>query len=224
MSEINKERQAAALLFLHAQTSLHPGSGTALGVVDLPVQRERHTQWPLIPGSALKGILRDRCREAAMDRYQDDVEEHGGLWRVIRSKRRVANEKDALLTAAFCPGKVDDQSAHAGAISLTDARIAAIPVRSLKGIFAWVTCPAVLSRLNRDLALAAMEEIPVPAIAESNQALCPIGSPLVLLPDKKIVLEEFELSVAGELPAALPHAQRANYPRASDDVGRLREG
>ena len=94
----------------------------------------------------------------------------------------------------------------------------------MKGIFAWVTCPAVLSRLNRDLALAAMEEIPVPAIAESNQALCPIGSPLVLLPDKKIVLEEFELSVAGELPAALPHAQRANYPRASADGGRLREG
>ena len=45
MSEINNQRQAAALLFLHAQTSLHPGSGTALGVVDLPVQRERHTQW-----------------------------------------------------------------------------------------------------------------------------------------------------------------------------------
>ena len=29
-----------ALLFIHALTGLHPGSGTALGVVDLPVQRE----------------------------------------------------------------------------------------------------------------------------------------------------------------------------------------
>lgn len=51
------------LMFIHALTGLHPGSGTALGVVDLPVQRERHTQWPTIPGSALKGVLRDACRE-----------------------------------------------------------------------------------------------------------------------------------------------------------------
>src|SRR5437879_572508 len=35
-----------ALLGIHALTSLHPGSGTALGTVDLPIQRERHTHWP----------------------------------------------------------------------------------------------------------------------------------------------------------------------------------
>ena len=57
------ERQptwSGGLLGLHAQTALHPGSGTALGTVDLPVQRERHTHWPTIAGSALKGIL-GRC-------------------------------------------------------------------------------------------------------------------------------------------------------------------
>ena len=59
------------LLFIHTLTRLHPGSGTALGVVDLPVQRERHTQWPLIPGSSLKGILRDACRESIKDGYRD---------------------------------------------------------------------------------------------------------------------------------------------------------
>ena len=52
--------QPDRLLFLHAQTGLHPGSGTALGAVDLPIQRERYTQWPVIPGSTLKGILRVR--------------------------------------------------------------------------------------------------------------------------------------------------------------------
>ena len=127
MSEINNQRQAAALLFLHAQTSLHPGSGTALGVVDLPVQRERHTQWPLIPGSSLKGVVRDACR------------------------RRSGN--DDQLYAAFGPD-TPDADKHAGAISLTDARILAFPVRSLKGVFAWATCPAVPGRLNRDLSLA----------------------------------------------------------------------
>jgi CRISPR-associated protein Cmr4 len=46
------------LLFLHALTAMHPGSGTALGVVDLPVQRERHTGWPTIPGTSVKGVLK----------------------------------------------------------------------------------------------------------------------------------------------------------------------
>ncbi len=49
----------SALLFIHCLTGLHPGSGTALGVVDLPVQRERHTRWPIVPGSSLKGVLED---------------------------------------------------------------------------------------------------------------------------------------------------------------------
>ena len=36
-----------------------------MGVVDLPIQRERHTGWPVVSGSALKGVLRDACREKA---------------------------------------------------------------------------------------------------------------------------------------------------------------
>src|SRR5205814_1973237 len=116
MSDVttNANGQETALLFLHAQTSLHPGSGTALGTVDLPGQRERHTQWPTIPGSALKGILRDRCREKARERHE--------------GSRKKANEEDKELVAAFGPGKVDDSNAHAGALSVTDARILAFPV------------------------------------------------------------------------------------------------
>jgi CRISPR-associated protein Cmr4 len=181
--------QTAAMLFLHAQTSLHPGSGTALGTVDLPVQRERHTQWPLIPGSALKGILRDRCREAAKGNYGND--------------RKRANEEDADLTAVFGPGKVDESSAYAGALSVTDARILAFPVRSAKGVFAWVTCPAVLGRLARDLSLVSAAGVAAPNVDNSTDALSSAGSPLVLLPDKKIVLEEFEFSVVGDLPRSL---------------------
>src|SRR5947208_12166768 len=105
MPELTATKQVARLLFLHAQTGLHPGSGTALGTVDLPVQRERHTGWPTIPGSALKGILRDRCRETARSR-------HGG-------SRKDANEKDDALLAAFGPGKVEESSTHAGALSVT---------------------------------------------------------------------------------------------------------
>lgn len=55
------------MLFIHAQTPLHPGSGSALGVVDLPVQRERHTDWPVIPGSSIKGVVRATVEGAPKD-------------------------------------------------------------------------------------------------------------------------------------------------------------
>jgi CRISPR-associated protein Cmr4 len=154
-----------ALLFVHALTSLHPGSGTALGVVDLPVQRERHTDWPLIPGSSLKGILRDACERK--------------------------NGKTDEFYAVFGPD-TDKAGEHAGALSLTDARILAFPVRSLRGVFAWVTCPAVLERLNRDLTLAGMAGLQGNPNVEKEKAAC-AGNDLLVDTDK-LVLEEFEFT------------------------------
>lgn len=168
-------RQEAALLFIHAQTPLHPGSGTALGTVDLPVQRERHTQWPLIPGSTLKGILRDACRRA------------GG------------NNSD--LFAAFGPETVEADK-HAGALSMTDARILAFPVRSLRGVFGWVTCPAVLERLVRDVNLVGVDgaALQLPNAPAKDKALCKAQSPL-LTDGNKLVLEEFEFERSDDTAA-----------------------
>ncbi len=161
----------AALLFLHALTSLHPGSGTALGTVDLPVQRERHTQWPIIPGSSLKGVLRETCRPPA------------------------EGEARQTWLAVFGPETNANEDGHAGAVSLTDARILAFPVRSLKGVFAWVTCPAVLQRLHRDLQLSPELVRTCPLVLPSDpgreKVLCPPDSPL-LVEKTRLVLEEFE--------------------------------
>ena len=46
-------------VFLYCLTSLHAGSGSSLGVVDLPIQRERHTSFPKIESSSLKGAFRE---------------------------------------------------------------------------------------------------------------------------------------------------------------------
>ncbi len=200
------QRQLAQLLFLHAQTGMHPGSGTTLGTVDLPIQRERHTQWPIIPGSTLKGILRDACRERAAENHSEELEDaaEGDANRCVkRSRRRVANEDDADLVAAFGPGKVDQQNGHAGALSLTDARILAFPVRSLKGVFAWVTCPAVLGRLVRDLKLnpnsngQSSQDLTLSQVPGKERALCKKDGPLVV-DGNKLLLEEFEFEVTGE--------------------------
>lgn len=201
MSDAPNARPAARLLFLHAQTGLHPGSGTALGTVDLPVQRERHTRWPTIPGSALKGVLRDRCREQAKAEFNGD--------------RRKANEEHQGLVAAFGPGKVEESSAHAGALSFTDARLLAFPVRSLRGVFAWVSCPAVLLRLGRDLKVAGLPGLPdFPEQLAENEALCAADSPL-LLEGGKVVLEEFDSTRRGATEAVGWIARHASADEAT---------
>jgi len=51
------------VLGLLAETPIHPGSGRSLGVVDLPVAREAATDYPVLPGSGLKGALRDLAEQ-----------------------------------------------------------------------------------------------------------------------------------------------------------------
>ena len=162
-----------AIVYVHALTALHPGSGTALGVVDLPVQRERHTGWPIIAGSSMKGVLREACRP------------------------RDGKGSDTWL-AAFGP-ETGDAHEHAGAISITDARLLAFPVRSLKGVFAWVTCPSALARYQRDrVLLGAATAVPMASPSpRPGQALWPRESSLAVTPER-IVLEEFEFSRGGD--------------------------
>mgnify|MGYP006266037489 CR=1 FL=1 len=157
-----------ATLFLHALTGLHPGSGTALDVIDLPVQRERHTNWPLIPASSLKGVL--------------------------RSETRGAGETDSWLTV-FGP-ETQEADKFGGAIALTDARVLAFPVRSLKGVFAWVTSPAVLSRFTRDCAIAGRGD-GMPSIPDVSPGSVLCASDLLKVDESSVLLEEFDFTVAG---------------------------
>lgn len=107
---------------LHALSALHVGTGQSVGIVDLPIARSRATELPLVPGSGLKGVLRD-------DYYPMD---------------------DANRTTVFGPANLNDGGAHAGAIAVGDAHLLILPVRSLAGVVAFATCPFVLSRYARD--------------------------------------------------------------------------
>ena len=49
----------ASLVFLHAYTPLHSGTGQGVESIDLPIARERATGLPVVPGSSIKGCLRD---------------------------------------------------------------------------------------------------------------------------------------------------------------------
>ena len=202
---VHRPLAAGAILGLHAQTSLHPGSGHGLGTVDLPIHRERHTQWPCVPGSSLKGILRDACRsrlslaEAASPRESSAGAGQGSptpltllFGAPAPAVSEATGDADAEIGSPATPET-------AGALSLTDARLLAFPVRSLKGVFAWTTCPAALERFRRDAALAGIAvpwEIPAPP---AHGAAIPEGSPC-LIEGERIILEEYDFpaSVAPE--------------------------
>jgi CRISPR-associated protein Cmr4 len=51
------------LFFTHALAPLHAGTGQGVGVIDLPIAREKATGLPYLPGSSLKGTLRTACED-----------------------------------------------------------------------------------------------------------------------------------------------------------------
>ncbi|MEA3308550.1 MAG: type III-B CRISPR module RAMP protein Cmr4 [Chloroflexota bacterium] len=56
----------AKLLFLHALSPLHAGTGQGVGAIDLPIAREKATGIPIVPGSSIKGVLRSNCEDDAL--------------------------------------------------------------------------------------------------------------------------------------------------------------
>lgn len=130
------------LLGLSAHTWIHAGSGEKDGVVDLPIQREAHTGWPVIFGSSLKGAMRSA---ATLNKVAIDIKTLFG--------------PDALNEGAT------SDKIHAGALMVSDARLIWLPIRSLTTHTRYVTCPALLRRLLADMARAGQRsELKVPAV------------------------------------------------------------
>lgn len=125
------KKELCAIGKLYAVSPVHAGSGAATSAVDLPIQRERHTEWPQIQASGVKGAFRDHFRRFN-PKYKD------------------------LINLVFGSDEQDDWNKEwdtmPGAVSISDARILAFPVRSNVAPFVWVTCPSVLQRMNIDLA------------------------------------------------------------------------
>jgi CRISPR-associated protein Cmr4 len=68
---------------LHALSPLHAGTGHAADVIDLPTARMKATGIPFVPGSSIKGVLRDarrsdRDKTEAVFGPSDDPAAHAG--------------------------------------------------------------------------------------------------------------------------------------------------
>ncbi len=165
----------AALLTFYAETPIHMGSGHSVSYVDLPIQRERHTSFPVLWASGIKGVIRNLAL-------------------------RKWNDKDKVNTI-FGPDS-EDASDFASCISITDAKILLYPVRSVKGVFAWITCPFVLKRFKEDLKAIGVDfkvndqEMQIPPISDNEVFI--VNDNLKIQEKNIVALEEFLFEAKGD--------------------------
>jgi CRISPR-associated protein Cmr4 len=169
------------LIFVHALSPLHAGTGQGVGVIDLPIAREKATGLPYLPGSSLKGALRD---------------EFNGDSDALRDLRH----------KIFGPDK-NNASDHAGAIQFTDQTLLLLPIRSLAGTFAWATSPYILRRLKRDAmdagaVEAGVDGLPADIPEPSDEGHCVVHpkanglavTKLIVSGVNKVCLEDLDLA------------------------------
>lgn len=186
-----------AMMFLYVETPLHAGTGRALGTVDLPIQRERATGYPMLQASGIKGRLRAHYEGAGMDKED--------------------------LFALFGP-ETERASEHAGALSFGDARLLLFPVRSLAGVFAWCTSVDALARFAREAKLTGINiafKLPDDGKGPQDDKAWVSGrrNKIPVEGKDKIVLEEFAFDVepkditaiATELAKVLPDGDEYTY-------------
>jgi CRISPR-associated protein Cmr4 len=169
------------LMFLYCVSPVHMGAGQALGVVDNPIQRERHTGHPVFAGSGIKGALRD------------EFSAH------VENDERTKGQN--LTNRIF--GPETEAADHAGCVAFTDAQLVLFPVRSLRESFVYATCPTALGRLRRMAELAG-EEIgwKIPAAPGDDHCLTVENSGLTVKAKldgqdvATVILETFQFTVS----------------------------
>ncbi|MGH2506627.1 MAG: type III-B CRISPR module RAMP protein Cmr4 [Ktedonobacteraceae bacterium] len=153
---------AKTMLYLYVETPLHAGVGSGLSSIDLPIQRERTTQYPMIQGSGIKGKLR-----AIAEDVLDDTTVN-------------------VLFGSPTTGASD----YAGALVVGDARLLLFPVRALNGVFAYTTSYDVLNRFQRDIGRETPSNAPTwkASLLSPGKALVTTNSHVHM--QNKLVLEE----------------------------------
>ncbi len=177
------KKEKMALLSLYAVSPIHAGSGSSLSAIDLPIQRERHTQWPHIQASAVKGAIRAHYRD-----YKEDS--HAMINQIFGSDTQDGGKDTDMLPAS---------------VSFSDAKLFAFPVRSNKSPFVWVTSPMVLKRLHSDLLM--MGEKADDLLLQSDSKNIGFGT----IEAGKTLLEDYVIDVH-EVKSELPKTIQKYFP------------
>ncbi len=161
------------LALIHALSPIHCGTGQAISGIDLPIAREKPTGTPLVPGSTLKGVLRA----------------HPGGYQPDETPKNIHLAVFGPITA--------NASEYAGAVQFADAHLVFLPIRSVRGTFAWVTSPHLLRRLARDLRECKRDwKVPSDDV-QGNEALVASERLIVKIGSKeRVVFEDFDFDAS----------------------------
>lgn len=180
------------LFYIFTRTPLHVGTGASVGAIDQPIVRERHTGFPIIPASSLKGTFADCWNQQVKKKIvQNGVE---------TEVEAIERDEDGR----WLFGEPDVADAAAGALQFAEARLLAFPVRSARGSFAWITCPFILARAMRDGVFTVETAKIIKELREprDDQAIFTTGKIDLELrqgnsSSKQIVLEEYTFTKTG---------------------------
>ncbi|MCY4589134.1 MAG: type III-B CRISPR module RAMP protein Cmr4 [Alphaproteobacteria bacterium] len=165
------------LFHLHTLSALHCGTGQSAEVVDLPIARARATRLPIVPGSSLRGVL----RQQVADSNREDEKTLFGPLSITRN-----------------------EDSFAGALAIGDGHLLALPVRCLAGIVSYVTSPFILRRYARDLGRAGIDTPYLPSDPAEGEGK--VTGDSVNRVNGKLVLEDLDLT-AREDPSLLAWAR-----------------
>lgn len=187
-------QENSTIMSLYAVSPVHAGSGTSMGVVDLPIQRERHTNWPHIQSSGVKGAMRHH-----FEKFKNNIttrDEHAQI--------------DQITEKIFGTDSYGESGTLPGAIAVSDAKLIAFPMRSSKSPFVWITCPAVLQRIKKDLTLTGKsEDMNIPEL-DNDEAIVINGN---IPAEEKILLEDYEVIIKKK-DCALSETFKSLYGKA----------
>lgn len=169
---------------LVSQTILHCGSGQSVGIVDQPIIRDRATNLPIVPGATIRGVL--------------------------RAHLSVKKDNEQLTKALFGSLAKDGTESFAGALSITDAHLLLLPVRSLYGILAYATCPFILKRYKKALGI----NIDLPT--ESKDKAC-VGNNSQNIAADKVVFEELDIDTIKDDKQTQKWAERLSKVMYAND-------
>ncbi len=196
MDEKNKTAKTnlEKVLFIKAITPIHAGAGQGLDHIDLPIQREQATRFPIIYASGVKGAFRQK----ALEKVKNESCQNLTLSTLdeLVEKAAPCNDKESSEKHPECGevitklAKIFGSQDCKGSITFSDAKILFFPVRSLRGVFAYATCPMVLKRYAEDTNNSALSEEVKNLEVSDNKVLAP---DTLVVENNTVVLEEFEL-------------------------------
>ncbi|PIE66301.1 MAG: type III-B CRISPR module RAMP protein Cmr4 [Desulfobacterales bacterium] len=161
------------IYFMQTRSGLHCGIGQGLSDIDQPVARHSITGHPLVPGTTIKGVLREYFEEC--------------------------NEQE-LFAAAF-GGLKKGESDFASALAFTDSQLITLPARSYYGTYAHVSTPQILHFVKDEMIRAGFKDLPeipqFPLSQETSEyhAAVSKNSRLLRGKTKTLLLEELDLLV-----------------------------